>query len=345
MVEAEGRSLLLFHTDPSERAPFEGGGRHHYRAGRTYDVGQIELESGEALWIEPGAVVRGVVRAHHAEGIRIGGGGILDGSLVPNGLNPRCVVLGRCSDVLIEDITIVQPQTWTVTLGACKDVRVRNLHEFGEVVGSDGIDIVGSQNVHVTGCFFRNNDDCIAVKSRDMSAIECLRSITPEDVRDVLVEKSIFANDRAGNALEIGHELETELIEDIVFRDLDILHVHGHGAPISIHCGDRATVRNIVFQDIRIEHHYDKFVDIRVMKSRFNRDAERGRIENVLLERIVAHDAGYNRGYTTSQIAGWGPEHPVKNVTFRDVVYLGQKAIGPLDIDLMTRDAEGIVFE
>jgi polygalacturonase len=29
------------------------------------------------------------------------------------------------------------------------------------VIGSDGIDIVGSRDVLVEGCFLRNNDDCV----------------------------------------------------------------------------------------------------------------------------------------------------------------------------------------
>lgn len=45
-----------------------------------------------------------------------------------------------------------------------------------------------------------------------------------EGVENVLVQKCIFMNDRAGNVVEVGHELRTDTIRNITFRDCDYLH-------------------------------------------------------------------------------------------------------------------------
>lgn len=340
-----GRELYIFHSEPSSPPEPKGGRLHHFPAGRTYDQELITLQTGDVLWIEPGAVVRSVVRASNAEGITLGGGGILSMDIGPEGSNPRGVIFGACREIDMQDLTLVNPRSWMVTFGACDGVRVRNLHELGECVGSDGIDVAGSQNVHISGCFFRNNDDCIAVKSIDFSGRTCMEAINALDVHSVLVEGCTFANDRAGNCLEIGHELRTKEVHDITFRDIDILSVHGHGAALSIHCGDRAAVHDILFEDIRVEHHYDKFVDFRVMKGIFNKDTERGSIEDVTVRNVTATDTGVNRGYTTSQIGGWDAGHMAKRIRFENLNYLGEKAASPTDIDLLTRWAEDITFE
>ena len=342
-LEVDGRWLYLFHVEPSE-PPTRDVLR--FESGAVHRAGVIELRSGQTLWIEPGAIVQGVVRARGAENAHIGGGGVLDcgGGELPADWG-RMVILDGCRGCTISDVTLVRPRTWMVTLGGCEDVEVRNLHEIGSCVGSDGIDVVGSRRVRVVGGLLRNNDDCLVVKAFDPRPwMPDVAGDWSQDVRDVVFEGLTVANDAAGNGLEIGHELRTDSVSGITFRDIDILHVHGHGAPFSINCGDHATVSDVLYEDVRVWHHYDKLVSLRVMRSRFNKDEERGRIRGVTFRKVRVREQPYNPGYTISVIGGWDESHRVEGVLFEDF-RLGDRPVRSLmDLDAYVRHIGEVRF-
>ena len=52
--------------------------------------------------------------------------------------------------------------------------------------------------------------------------------------------------------LEIGYETYGKRMEDISFEDIIIIHAY-HNAPISIHNGNNAEIKNIKFKNILIE--------------------------------------------------------------------------------------------
>ncbi|MCX7799179.1 MAG: glycosyl hydrolase family 28 protein [Fimbriimonadales bacterium] len=277
--------------------------------------------------------------------MHVGGGGVLDGGWGEIEADwGRMAIFDRCTHATISDLTVVRPRTWMVTVGGCEDAEVRNLHEIGACVGSDGVDIVGCRRVRVRGGLLRNNDDCVAIKAFHTQMAGEGWFDWSQDVRDVVVEDLAVANDSAGNALEIGHELRTDSVSDVVFRNLDILHVHGHGAPFSINCGDRATVRDVLFEDIRVEHHYDKLLNLRVMRSRFNQDEERGCIRGVTFRNVRVQQEAYNPGYTVSLIGGWDERHRVEDVLFEDFLLGGRKATSLQDLEAYTRHVGSIRF-
>ncbi len=240
----------------------------------------------------------------------------------------------------------MHPTTWMATFAGCERVRVRGLREIGAVVSSDGIDVVGSRDVRIEDCFLRNNDDCLVVKHVNLerdAGPAYLERLKP--VERVVAERCVLFNAEAGNALEIGHELLCDEVRDVAFRDLDILRVDGHGAAFSIHAGDQAAVRDILYENIRVEHHYDKLVDFRVMRSQFNRSPERGRIENIVLKDIDVAVSNANPGYTVSCLGGWDAEHPVDGVHFRNVRLGGRVLLDDAGLDLHYRHARNVTFE
>ena len=228
-----------------------------------------------------------------------------------------------------------------VILGGCEGAVVDNLHEIGEVVCSDGIDMVGSRHVEVRGCFLVNNDDCVVVKAqpRPYSLPEANWGA---DVRDIRIHGCAFLNLGAGNAMEIGFELRSDLVEDVVFEDLDVLAAHQNAAVFSIHNGDHALVRRIRYRDIRVEHYWNKLVDIRILRSRYSKDPEPGRIEDILFERIRCIPNHFN---TPSLIGGFDADHRVKNVVFRDFRIGGEPVRSADELQLYTNRADDISFE
>lgn len=315
---------------------------HFFASGQTHDIDTLHICSGETVYIEGGAVVRGAIQAADAQNIAIRGHGILDGSVFGPDDRRRSIQWEKCQDVLLEDLVMIHPSMWMVTAALCDRVHVRNLKQIGEVVSSDGIDVVGSQDVLIEGCFLRNNDDCIAVKSTNHSARRHSKySDWRRDVRGVEVRGCVFLNARAGNVMEIGFELQADSISDITFRDIDVLCGHGEGGVFTIHNGDHATVSRIVWEDIRVEHFYDKLVDFRILNSRWSGDDERGQIRDVRLSNIrVAKDI-YN---TPSLIGGYDENHTVEGVRFENF-FIGDQAITSADdLHLFHKHASDICF-
>ena len=309
----------------------------YYAAGRIYEAGEITLLSGETLYIEAGAVVRGNVRCANASGVSIRGRGVLDGSFYDfaKGKRMLSIAFDQCTHVHVADIVMIEPTGWMLVLGGCNHVHVEGLKQIGSVMSSDGIDVCGSKNVLIENCCLRNDDDNIAIKAF---------SPWSDDVENVHVRNCIFLNGEPGNVMEIGYELRAGRVTNVVFEDIDVLYAHGGGAVFSIHNGDRAIVDNIRWENIRVEHYWDKLIDFRVVFSRYNTDLERGSIRNVQLKNIRVFNASVNPGHSVSLISGFNSDKPARNVTLQDFYLNDKKALQADDLDLYVRNAEEIRF-
>lgn len=336
LVDTEGQRQLHIYADRADDIP-AGENVRVYRTGHIYDEGEIRLVSGEELYIEGGAVVRGRIIAEEAEDIRICGNGILDGSFFSD--KRRLCVFRKCKNIRISGIIMVRPSLWMLMLHECVNVKIDNIKQVGEVVSSDGIDIVSSSHVDIGDCFLRNNDDCIAVKALETDGTAAA------DVEDVRVHDCVFLNDTSGNALEIGHELRCRKVSDIVFENCDILSVHGYGAAFAVHNADRAAVENITYADIRVEHYYDKLIDIRIINSMWGKSAERGYINNIHFRNIFVAASVYNPGYSVSLIGGHDDMHRVKNICFENFCINQRRMIDSDEMDLFIKQADGISYK
>jgi hypothetical protein len=338
--------LMLFANPPEGMRPDPADPRvRYFAAGKVHDAGPIELTSGQTLYLEPGSVVKGHVHAHGAENVRVAGYGVLDGRHYPH-KSLRLMVFDACRDVRVEGICTVGTPSWNLVLGACEDVQIDGVKLIGWVVTSDGIDVVGGRRVRIANSFLRNNDDCVVIKALDMRKEIAAPHRTQYDwgcdVEDVLVENCVLYNDKAGNAMEIGYETRTEKISDIAFRNIDVIGAHGYGGVFTIHNGDRARIENVLYEDIRVEHFFDKLVDFRIFESKYSRDTERGHIRGVRLRNIRCVRDIYN---CVSLIGGFDANHHIEDVTFESF-YVGENRVMDADaLHLFDRHADGIRFE
>ena len=353
-IEIAGLPLLYLYALPLAGEAPSGPHVKRFEGGKIHDVGHLILKSGEVCWIDAGAVVRGSIRAESASGVLIGGYGVLDGGIwIERGEGRRkAIVFDFCTDCRVENILMLSPSSWMVVLGGCADMEVSGVRQIADSVSSDGVDIAGSRRVRITGCMLHNGDDNIAIKAIDRNPGQGDRAIVPghenEDwngtVEDVVVSNCIFYKINGGSAMEIGYETSTDHIRNIRFEDIDVLAVHNFGSVFGIHTGDRALVENITWENIRVEHHYDKLVDIRVLWSRWNRDAERGRVRNLVFRNIRVVQIPPNVGYTLSVIAGYDAEHPVTDVLFENFELGGRHVTHADQLDLVMRHAHNLVF-
>ncbi len=320
---------------PSPEDPnvlYYGPGLHYIDAG----YGFLRLESNQTLYLAPGAVLNARLVADDADHIRVCGRGILLGSTLlgrqpgyyrkylgePDDLKrPRFAVFNNCRDVLVEGIMLNDTPAWALVMDHCANVVIRNIKQFGYVDNCDAIDIVSSHDVLIEDVFLRANDDCVVIKSKGA------------DVRDVLVRDSVMWSDRA-QALQIGHEVISERIYHVVFRNIDVLEQRnryiGHYA-IGIYNGDNAVISDVVFEDIRVENHC-RLVGLIVEKGYYGHTAERGRIENIRFRNIDS--------LTTLDlhITGTDAEHDVSGITFENLSIRGKPAEPEIYHNLYVRD-------
>jgi polygalacturonase len=80
-------------------------------------------------------------------------------------LRPMFVQPYRCTNVLIEGVTIINSPMYEMHPVLCRNVTVRNVTVSSHGPNNDGCDPESSSDVLIDGCTFDTGDDCIAIKS------------------------------------------------------------------------------------------------------------------------------------------------------------------------------------
>lgn len=286
-IDGDLQDPLFIFANPMRPAPDRNNPKLRFlEGGKIHDLGEFRINDGETLYLEGGAIARGVVRAIGSRNIAIRGPGILDAGTRKRKINH--LVLRECQGALLEDFIILDPHGWTMHLSASQSVTVRNTKVIGWRKNSDGLDIEYSSDVRVDGCFWRTNDDPIAIKAiyppglddvpfEEMINPETLgghevERIPGDSMGNIEISNCVLWNDDGGQGFEIGFELRIDHIRDITFRDSDIIHVKG-GA-FTLHNGDRAQVENVLIENIRVENP-DRLVDFHIGLSIYSDDCPR----------------------------------------------------------------------
>jgi len=351
-------NLYLFVSPPERNRPDPADPKMHYfRAGQIAEQPCLELEEGETLYLEHGAVLRAAVRAYGCAGLRIAGPGMIDGGLHRRGpyepppVYANMVAFENCRDIEFRDTTLVRPCSWTHVYRACENVHIHNPHQIGEGGGNDGIDLMSTRHVTVEGGFIHSGDDCIVIKAqseessrKQLDGIDRRQVFSGESAHIEIRGCSLY-NKGGGNGLEIGHELRCPSVHAIRFEDIDLLASHGHGAAISLHNCDSAVIEDVLYRNIRIEHHYDKLFSFRITKSRYAFEEAYGLIRNIELRDITIDESPFNAGYTCSVIGGRDAEHPVSDIRFINVCQNGKRFMSFDDFDCYTKHVSQITFE
>jgi len=320
-VEINGdikRPLFLFASGLEEAPPKPGDENvRYFEAGTIHEAGEIKLDSGQTLYIAGGAIVRGRIRAEGAKHIRVLGRGILDGS--GRDYKTQMVKLSDCSNVELSGVIVFNSFGWTLVPIKSDNVRFVNIKVVGWRDNDDGVDIVGCRNLSIENCFLRTKDDCIAVKASPAYFEEGQSGL--RNVESVRVVDSVLWNAEWGNALEIGFELQTGSIRDVLFRNCDIIHVE-RGGTFTIHNGDFATVENVRFENIRVEDSRDKLIELRIGLSIYSADCpwefhrQNPQRKKSPLGQWLALDAEQLQKYAARR-------GHIRNVRFKDVAVTG----------------------
>jgi len=339
-----------------------------FEKGKIHYTNTIKMKSNQTIYIEGGAIVRGVIEADNAKNIKVLGRGILEAGFVKE---KRPMYFYQCENIEIEGIILLNNTTWTLVPHACNNVNISNIKIVSWAFGSDGIDLVATSHVSIKDCFLRCNDDCIVVKCWGGTEKYPQSAGKGANVTDIKVSNTVFWNMAWGNAIDIGFELRCDKISNLTFKDCDVVHVD-RGAVFSIHNGDYATVQDILYEDIRVEDAMHKLIDVAIFLSQYSLDrpeesAEERKIRykqgvwDGVLKVYAGEEETYekNRGYIKnitfrnisvtdgqfpySVISGYdSKKHKVENVLIENLVVHGKRIKNLKDARVFIENAEGI---
>lgn len=322
---------------------------HVFLEGTVTEIGTLELLSNDCVYIEEGAVVIGSFIAQHKNNITITGNGILLGTPLHSKIGEKrkrdCMMRFLCcEDVTISGVTVVDGPTWHIVPIACKHVVIKGINIITIVMSGDGIDVVGCEDVEITHCFIRTNDDCIAIKANrydDPRGCKDAKRITARDC--------VLWKDKCGNAVEIGYETSCEEICDILFEDMDVIHCQFEGwqsgGVFTIHNGDRAHVHDITYRNFRIEGAEEKLIDFKILTSKYSVDKWRGKISNIILDGIYVSGEELPPSIIRGYESDLGEPELIKNITIRNLYVNGKAVNNQMQAHMITELADGIVFE
>jgi polygalacturonase len=258
---------------------------------------------------------RGASFVLKGKNITFRGRGLFDQELVPT--HGRQSIGASVDGLNMEGVILRNSSTWTVSLRDCNNVHIDNIKLLGHRANSDGIDINSSFDVLVENCFLRTLDDLVVVKTLKRTG----------EAGRIRVRKCVLWNEVA-HALSIGAEL-TRKVEDVVFEDCDIIGDHGREWTLRIYHTDAAMIKNVRFENIRIEESV-KFASLWINNAYWTTDEERGYIEDVVFKDITVNTAGrpLEKGI---EFLGYDAEHAIRNVLIENVV-INSKKVTEADI-------------
>jgi hypothetical protein len=329
-VERNGRikPLLLFGNALETDAPKPGAPGVVYFAPGVHRPGKIELTDNQTLYLAGGAVVKGCV---HAQGtnITIRGRGILGGEDSPRFKGPGRYLLDcqNCRNLTVRDVTLRNPWGWTFVTWACDGVVIDNVKICGSrMINDDALDLVNTRNATVRNCFFRTQDDSIAIKGLAKMPAPC---------ENILIESCTFWTDRA-NIFRIGYECETSGMRDICARDIDVVHYSmNYRAPteywanaiIWLQPNQDLLMERCRFENLRVRSDGDDILMLmaKPMRCRYGeyKEPEPGALRDCSFKDIAV--TGSQRSFQgLLYITGDGPKHAVSGLHFENIVYFGK---------------------
>ena len=329
----QARAACCLFANPIETdAPKPDDANVRYFGPGIHDAGRIDLAAGQTLYLAGGAVVKGAVAAE-GDNIRICGRGILDGNDYQWRKGPYGFTLGiHGSNVEVTGITIRGSSHWTIVPRNSRQVTVRNVKLCNSrVQNDDGINPCNSQDVLITDCFIRTDDDCVAMKGLDAR--------TGNNVEGVTVENCVLWCDRARIFL-LGHESRAPEMRNIRLRNLDIIHFTM--TAFLLEPGEEMCLQDIVAENIRINGEGQREL-IRLLPTvnQYMRTKTPGFIRDVTFRNI---EVTGRPGPYRVQVAGADQQHDVRNVTFDNVLILGNRLKSNSAAVSLGRNIEGVQF-
>lgn len=312
-VEFDGNiadNLLVFTSKPpaskddaAREAAAQGRAFVAYEPG-LYTQERIDVPSNTTVYLEGGSYFTGTFAIEDAENVRILGRGVARPARGYEG----CHVY-RSRNVRVEGMILN-----TCPIGESSGVTLYDVRSISHPQWGDGLNVFGGcSDILFDRVFCRNSDDCTTVYAT--------RKGFSGSVRNVRMTNSTLWADVA-HPIFIGlhgNPAVGDVIEGLRYDNIDILcqsepQIEYQGA-MAINCGDGNTVKEVLFDNIRIEQiRQGSILQVRVGWNSKYCMAPGAGVEDVTF-RLIRY---YGAPAGMSVIAGYDAAHAVRNVTFED---------------------------
>ncbi|MEO6548021.1 MAG: glycosyl hydrolase family 28 protein [Ferruginibacter sp.] len=271
------------------------------------ESGKLKVLSGKTVYLAGGAVLMAQILIEGVRNVKVIGRGIIDPSVKMG------VRIANSKNIIVEGIVTTQCAT-----GGSDSVTIRNVKSISYYGWGDGMNVFASNNVLFDGVFCRNSDDCTTVYGTRLGFVGGCRNIT--------MQNSTLWADVAHPILigTHGNSDKPEILENLNYINIDILdhcemQIDYQGC-MSINVGDNNLVRNVRFENIRIEDfRRGQLINLRVFFNKKYCTAPGLGIENVLFKNIFY--SGKNA--ELSMIFGYDENRKIKNVVFQNLLING----------------------
>ncbi len=269
----------------------------------------LKIGSGKLVYIAGGAMVDGVLEIEDADNARILGRGMV----YPH--RKMGVQVRNSKNVEIDGIFTTQ-----CAVGGSRGVKINNVKVMSYYGWGDGFNVFASSDVHYKDIFARTSDDCTTVYATRKGYTGGCDNITTENAvlwADVAHPFMIGLH---------GNSKDPDTISNITYRNIDVLDMQefqlDYQGVFAIITGDNNTVKNVTFEDIRVEDfRLARLFDIRIGYNKKYCTAPGGKIENILFKDIT-----YNGGNAEmSMMIGYDDERTIDGVTFDNLRINGVK--------------------
>ncbi len=315
-------NLLLFTSKPpitseeaAKQARKEGREFIHYAPGFYNEKDTIKIPSNTTVYLSGGSYFTGTFAIEDAENVCILGRGIARPSRGYEGCHVH-----RSKNILIDGLILN-----TCPIGESDRITLHDVRSISHPAWGDGLNVFASSNVLYDRVFCRTSDDCTTAYAT--------RKGFNGSVHNVRMRNSTLWADVA-HPIFIGIHGNSAIQDSIVgltYENIDILcqsepQVDYQGC-LAINCGDNNLVKNVLFDNIRIEQiHQGSLFHIKVgYNAKYCTAPGRG-VENITFRNIRY----YGTPPYMSVISGYNEERKVKNITFE-----GLKINGKLIYDEM----------
>lgn len=283
--------------------------------GRDIHGYELRIPSNTTVYLDGGAYFDGTFAIEDAENVSILGRGIARPADGFEGCHVR-----RSRNVVIDGLVLN-----TCPIGESRSVTLHDVRSISYPGWGDGLNVFGgSSDILFDRVFCRNSDDCTTAYAT--------RKGFSGSVRNVRMRNSTLWADVA-HPIFIGlhgaaagpHPELRDTVENLTYENIDIIcqsepQVDYQGC-MTINAGDNNLVRNITFDNIRVEN-IDRGCLLQV-KVAFN--SKYCAAPGMGVENVTFRNIRYNgqRPYT-SIINGWSEERCVRGITFEGLKINGQ---------------------
>lgn len=318
-VEVNGdiyRNLQLFACPVERNVPKKRAGNVVYYAPGMHKItgDTLRVPSNTTVYIAGGAVVKGHFLVQDVHNVRICGRGVIDCNL------REPIYIKNSRNVEVDGLVMSQ-----CPVGGSSRVHINNVKVISSFGWGDGLNVFASDSVAYDNCFARTSDDCTTVYAT--------RKGFTGGAKDIEMRNSVLWADVAhpifiglhGMASQDADAACMDTIERVSYRNIDILEQNeqqvDYQGCMAIGCGDLNVVRDVLFEDIRVE----RIRKGQLFNIRTTWNAKYCAAPGRLVENITFRNVFYNGALPNlSILEGYSPEHPVRNICFENLCINGK---------------------